>query len=106
MNVPAKVRRKPPFLGLALLALCVGVAVTWLARSPDEATLIARAAAHYEARTGNSATDCYGRPGEVEGVRLYVICRPEDGEAQVFLLNNRGRQVDLPSLAALLKDDG
>lgn len=97
-----RIRGVPPvqMIGLVVLALAVGVAMVWLTRTPSETTLIARWAQVYARETGNPPTDCHARPAEVPGVRLYVICKPASGAARVFLLNNRGRQVDLPSLAA------
>ena len=88
--------------GLGLLALGVGLGVVWLTRTPGETALIARWAAVYASETGRPATDCFAQPAEVEGLRLYVICAPEGGPARVYLLNNRGRRVDLPSLEAIV----
>lgn len=85
-----------------LLALVLGLGLVWLARTPGETALIARWAAVYTGETGNPATDCFARPAEVEGLRLYVICAPGGARARVYLLNNRGRRVERPSLEAIL----
>lgn len=93
----------PQIAGAAALAFAAGLAVVWLSRLPGETRLIDRYAQAYQRDTGNPARDCYGRPSPVEGVRLYVICRPRAGTPVVYLLNARGRRMDLPTLEAIVR---
>ncbi|MEM7440704.1 MAG: hypothetical protein AAF393_13975 [Pseudomonadota bacterium] len=86
-------------------ALAVGLWFALWTWPMDETDLINRFAAQYSRDTGNAATDCVARPADVAELKLYVICRPEAGAAQVYLVNHRGKRVNLPSLEAILKEE-
>ena len=93
-----------PLVFLGAVALGVGVWIATLLVPVDESEIIARYAAEYHRTTGAPVTDCLGRPSEVSGLKLYVVCRPAGGETVVFLVNHRGRVVENPSLARILRE--
>lgn len=92
-------------MGSALVIAGVfGAFVTWWFMPRDESELISRFAQKYQQDTGGALTDCIGLPSEVDSLRLYVICKPAEGAAKVYLINHRGKRVKLPSLEQILRE--
>ena len=93
-----------PLGGMIVIAFLFGLWFTWITRPQTESELIAIYAGENQRETGNDVTDCFGRPADVDTLRLYVICKPEQGAVQVFLIDEAGWRVSIPSLEAILKE--
>ncbi len=77
------------------MALCVVAALggLWLGSAQHEVTesdAIARAAAAYEAATGDTSKPCVAVPGEADGVWIEVRCG-FGAEQRRYALDHRGR---------------
>ena len=77
------------------MALCAGGYGLTLAQSPTDTDLINQYAARYVANapTGAALTDCTGRPGQGERVRLIVDCAHPKGTSTQFLVGPQGQFV-------------
>ncbi|MEL6167957.1 MAG: hypothetical protein AAFR35_04655 [Pseudomonadota bacterium] len=95
-----------PLAGLLGLAALGGLTLGVLSEGPTDTALIERYAALYARDTGNPITDCEARPASVQGLRLYIVCRPDLGPPQVFLVNQTGGLSDFETLDDALRAEG
>ncbi|MBM1814321.1 hypothetical protein [Pseudosulfitobacter pseudonitzschiae] len=83
------------WMPLAVVTVCGALwlfRLGWIAAHVDESALLDHYARLYVAETGEGArlSDCVGRPGQGDGVRLVISCTAPDGGKRVYAIGRFG----------------
>ncbi len=83
------------WMPLAVVTVCGALwlfRLGWIAAHVDESALLDHYARLYVAETGAGArlSDCVGRPGQGDGVRLVISCTGHDGNRRVYAIGRFG----------------
>ncbi len=85
-----------PFAGLVVLAGILGFR---MGQPVGETEIIDAVAQKFVADFGGEVTDCHALAGEVDGVRLLIICRQDGGGDVQYSVGARGQILQIVNLA-------
>ena len=85
-----------PFAGVVVLA---GILGFQMGQPVGETEIIEAVAQRYVTDFNGELTDCHATSGETDGVRLLITCRKSDGRKVQYSVGERGRILQIESLA-------